>query len=83
MEFEHVHLQLEAAVNGLGIAIASLPLIQNDLAAGRLTYPMEKPGLSNQDYLLVSEYRQEDAAVRAFRSWITRAAHGQDQRRHR
>jgi DNA-binding transcriptional LysR family regulator len=76
-------LQLEPAVNGLGIAIASLPLIQNDLAAGRLTCPIEKPELSTQDYLLVSEYRQEDAAVRASRSWITGAAHGQDQQKRR
>jgi hypothetical protein len=44
---------------------------------------MEKPELSTQDYLLVSEYRQEDPAVRAFRSWITGAAHGQDQQKRR
>ena len=31
MEFEHVHLQLEAAVSGLGIALASLPLIEKDI----------------------------------------------------
>jgi hypothetical protein len=31
MEFEHVHLQLEAAVSGLGIALASLPLIEKEL----------------------------------------------------
>jgi LysR family glycine cleavage system transcriptional activator len=70
MAFEHVHLQLEAAVNGLGIALASLPLIQADLAAGRLTCPISKPEWSSQDYLLVSEDQEEDAAVRAFRSWI-------------
>lgn len=70
MEFEHVHLQLEAAVNGLGIALASLPLIQADLAAGRLTCPILQPEWSAQDYLLVSENQEEDAAVRAFRSWI-------------
>jgi LysR family transcriptional regulator, glycine cleavage system transcriptional activator len=74
MEFEHVHLQLEAAVNGLGIALASLPLIQNDLATGRLTCPISKPEWSAQDYLLVSEHREEDAAVRAFRSWIMNSA---------
>jgi LysR family transcriptional regulator, glycine cleavage system transcriptional activator len=74
MEFEHVHLQLEAAVNGLGIALASLPLIQRDLATGRLTCPISKPEWSAQDYLLVSEYHDEDAAVRAFRSWIMKNA---------
>lgn len=74
MQFEHVHLQLQAAVNGLGIALASLPLIQDDLAAGRLTCPILKPEWSAQDYLLVSEHRQEDAAVKAFRSWIMKSA---------
>jgi LysR family transcriptional regulator, glycine cleavage system transcriptional activator len=74
MEFEHVHLQLEAAVNGLGIALASLPLIQADLASGRLICPITKPEWSAQDYLLLSEHQEEDAAVRAFRSWITDTA---------
>ena len=89
MEFEHVHLQLEAAVNGLGIALASLPLIQDDLATGRLTCPILAPEWSAQDYLLVSEYREEDAAVKAFRSWIMNSARSMGQktvapsRRHR
>ncbi|HEY2423371.1 MAG TPA: hypothetical protein VGH55_04660 [Chthoniobacterales bacterium] len=66
----------------LSSVLCDLPS-QNDLAAGRLTCPIEKPELSTQDYLLVSEYRQEDPAVRAFRSWITGAAHGQDQQKRR
>jgi DNA-binding transcriptional LysR family regulator len=61
-------LQLEAAVNGLGITLASLPLIQDDLATGRLTCLILTPEWSAQDYLLVSEYREEDALVKAFRS---------------
>jgi LysR family transcriptional regulator, glycine cleavage system transcriptional activator len=71
MEFEHVHLQLEAAVNGLGIALASLPLIQNDLATGRLTCPIPKPEWSAQDYLLISEYREEDHESRTVRATKT------------
>jgi LysR family transcriptional regulator, glycine cleavage system transcriptional activator len=74
MEFEHVHLQLEAAVNGLGIALASLALIQDDLATGRLTCPIRQPEWRAQNYLLVSEHREEDAAVKAFRSWIINRA---------
>lgn len=81
MEFEHVHLQLEAAVNGLGIALASLPLIQDDLAAGRLTCPILAPEWSGQDYLLVSEHREEDAAVKTFRSWIMNNAQSMRQKR--
>jgi DNA-binding transcriptional LysR family regulator len=76
LEFEHVHLQLQAAVDGLGIAIASKPLIEKDLAAGRLVCPIAKPESDAGDYLLVSEDRSETAATRAFREWITAVAKG-------
>ena len=36
LELDHVYLQLQAAVDGLGAALASLPLIEADIAAGRL-----------------------------------------------
>ena len=72
MEFEHVHLQLEAAVSGLGIALASLPLIEKDIESGRLVCPIREPEWCAQDYVLISEHREEDAAVKAFRSWITK-----------
>jgi DNA-binding transcriptional LysR family regulator len=71
VEFEHVHLQLQAAVDGLGIAIASTPLIEKDIAAGRLVCPIAKPEWDAGDYVLVSEDRPETAATRAFREWIT------------
>jgi LysR family transcriptional regulator, glycine cleavage system transcriptional activator len=76
LELEHVHLQLQAAVEGLGVAIASLPLIARDVAAGRLVCPIAKPEYCAGDYLLVSEDRGESAAVAAFRTWITAAAKG-------
>ena len=74
LEFEHVHLQLQAAVDGLGVAIASLPLIEKDVAAGRLICPIAKPEWCCGEYLLVSEDRDESAATRSFRAWIMAAA---------
>jgi DNA-binding transcriptional LysR family regulator len=74
VEFEHVHLQLQAAVDGLGIALASLPLIASDIAAGRLICPISEPHWRTENYLLVSEDRDENAAVKAFRAWITATA---------
>jgi LysR family transcriptional regulator, glycine cleavage system transcriptional activator len=76
LEFEHVHLQLQAAVDGLGIAIASKPLIEKDIAAGRLVCPIAKPETDGGNYVLVSEDRPETAATRAFREWMTAAAGG-------
>jgi LysR family transcriptional regulator, glycine cleavage system transcriptional activator len=74
VEFEHVHLQLQAAVDGLGIALASIPLIESDIAAGRLICPIAGPHWRAENYLLVSEDRDENAAVKAFRAWITATA---------
>jgi len=76
LEFEHVHLQLQAAVDGLGIAIASKPLIEGDLAAGRLVCPLAQPEVDGGDYVLVSEDQPATAATRAFRQWIVAAAGG-------
>lgn len=73
LEFEHVHLQLQAAVDGLGIAIASKPLIERDLAAGRLVCPIARPEVDGGDYVLVSEDQAETAAAQVFRQWITTA----------
>lgn len=74
VEMEHVHLQLQAAVDGLGIAIASKPLIERDIAAGRLVCPIAKPESDGGDYMLVSEEHPENAAAQAFREWIAAAA---------
>ena len=74
VEFEHVHLQLQAAVEGLGIAIASKPLIEKDVAAGRLVCPIAEPESDGGNYVLVSEEGAETAATRAFREWIVTTA---------
>lgn len=74
VEFEHVHLQLQAAVDGLGIALASMPLIESHIAAGRLTCPLSGPHWRAENYLLLSEDGDENAAVKAFRAWITATA---------
>jgi LysR family transcriptional regulator, glycine cleavage system transcriptional activator len=75
MEFEHVYQQLQAAVEGLGIALASMPLIEGDIAAGRLVCPIAAPAWSAGSYELVTnEDRMGIPAVHAFRDWIRAAA---------
>lgn len=74
-EFEHVFLQQAAAVEGLGVTLASLPLIQRDLAAGRLVCPLPAATWRAPDYELVLNAEREcDAAVLAFRDWLVQAA---------
>jgi LysR family transcriptional regulator, glycine cleavage system transcriptional activator len=75
MELEHVYQQLQAAVEGLGVALASMPLIEGDIAAGRLVCPIAAPQFDAGSYELVSnEDRIGIPAVRAFRDWIRDAA---------
>lgn len=71
LEFDHVYLQLQAAVDGLGVALGSLPLIESDIAAGRLICPLPAPEWRADDYqLLIPEDRLRDPAIKAFRNWI-------------
>lgn len=71
-EHDHVFLQLAAAVEGLGVALASLPLIERDIAAGRLVCPIATPAWRAPDYTLVVNLdRAGDAAVAAFGRWIS------------
>jgi LysR family transcriptional regulator, glycine cleavage system transcriptional activator len=71
LELDHVYLQLQAAVDGLGIALGTLPLIEAEIAAGRLICPLAAPEFRADDYqLLVPLDRLRDPAIKAFRSWI-------------
>lgn len=75
LEFEHTYLQLAAALEGLGMTLASLPLIGRELAEGRLVCPFPAPAWRAPDYTLVlNADRAGDAAVQAFETWITAAA---------
>ena len=75
MEFEFYGHALQAAVDGLGIAMGIRPYIDDDLAAGRLVAPFALSVPKGMRWYLV--YRgfstgQRDFA--AFRRWIVRAA---------
>ena len=76
-EFEFYGQALQAAVDGLGIAMGIRPYIDDDLAAGRLVAPFALSVPKGMRWYLV--YRgfstgQRDFA--AFRRWIMRVASG-------
>jgi LysR family transcriptional regulator, glycine cleavage system transcriptional activator len=66
-----VQLALEAAADGLGIAIGRLPLINDDIAAGRLAVAVDHVVPVLTGYWLVQppglETRRE---MVAFRNWL-------------
>lgn len=72
---EHFYLTLQAALDGLGVAMGPERLIAGDVAAGRLILPFAGPALPARSYhTYVPEARADHAAVRAFCDWLSTAA---------
>lgn len=72
---EHFYLTLQAALDGLGIAMGPERLIADDVAAGRLVLPFAGPALPARSYYTyVPEARTQDPAIRAFCGWLAETA---------
>ena len=70
-DFEHLLYLLEAAVAGLGIAIAPEPLVAEDLATGRLIAPwgfVDTPAR----WVLCSDARNGDPRIAALAAWLVK-----------
>jgi len=69
--FDHFYLALQAASDGLGVALGPLPIIEDDLKAGRLVAPLAGPALPSRPYCwLVPETLVEDPAIAALCTWL-------------
>lgn len=69
--FSNSGLAIEAAIDGLGVALAPRPLVSADVAEGRLVVPFEIATPSRYAYWLVSAERTlERPAAKAFREWL-------------
>ena len=67
--FEHLYYLLEAAVAGLGVAIAPEPLVAEDLRAGRLVAPWGFGETSGQLALWLPK-RAADGRARQLAQWL-------------
>ncbi|MFB0823814.1 transcriptional regulator GcvA [Chromobacterium violaceum] len=77
LTLEHFYLTLQAALDGLGVALGPSRLIADDLAAGRLVQPFAGPRLEDWRYFAyVPETRDGHPAVAAFCRWLAQADHG-------
>jgi len=70
--FEHFFMSIEAAMNGLGLALVPDFYVTAELRDGRLIEPLpghrvRRPG---GYYLLHLKTRDRDPAIRAFRTWL-------------
>jgi LysR family glycine cleavage system transcriptional activator len=76
-EFQYYGHALQAAVDGLGVAMGIRPYIDDDLAAGRLVAPFALTVPKGMRwYLVYRSFRTEQRDFAAFRRWIIRAAAG-------
>jgi LysR family glycine cleavage system transcriptional activator len=81
--FEYYGQALQAAADGVGVALGIRPYIDDDLAAGRLVapYALSVPK-GERWYLVFREFRRAEPAFRAFSQWIRQAAQGAPKRAH-
>jgi len=76
-EFEYYDQALQAAADGVGVAMGIRPYLDDELRAGRLTAPFAKSVSKDEHwYLIYRDARKNEAAFLAFRAWIMRATKG-------
>ncbi len=74
-QFDHFYLTLQAAVDGIGVALGPRPVIDGELAAGRLIAPLAGPIVRARAYCwLLSTARAADPLLRAFCDWLEEEA---------
>jgi LysR family transcriptional regulator, glycine cleavage system transcriptional activator len=69
--FDHFYLALQAAVDGLGVALGPLPMLADELASGRLVMPLEGPLIDARGYWWVARREVAHAPlVDQFCRWL-------------
>ena len=70
-EFEYYAQALQAALDGVGVALGIRPYVDDDLAAGRLVAPFSVDVSNGKRwYLVYRENRRRDREFVAFRDWV-------------
>lgn len=73
LTFDHFFLTLQAAIDGIGVAMGPTALVSGDLAAARLVAPFAGPRLPSRSYCTyVADDKSADERVIHFRSWLER-----------
>jgi LysR family transcriptional regulator, glycine cleavage system transcriptional activator len=73
--FGSIHLAIEAALAGHGVALGVEPLVEHDLRSGRLVRPFELE-LENafSFWIICQRKRAQDPVIRKFRTWLNEEA---------
>ena len=69
--FDNYGMALQAAIDGVGVAVALRAYVEDDIAAGRLVSPFAVAVPADRAwYLVYRPFRCEDPALIAFRQWL-------------
>ena len=72
--FEHFYFAIQAAIEGLGVAMGPLALIGEELREGRLVAPIKDPAIRTRGYFVYApETNSEAPAITALRQWLDSA----------
>lgn len=70
--FEHMFFALEAALDGLGIALMPSALVVDDIAAGRLVIAWKVPGVYERAYChMLSPLTRQPGIGKSFVAWLS------------
>ena len=73
--FDLILMTVQAAIDGIGIAMGRTSYVQDDIAKGRLVVPFEIALPADAGFYLVSpEATADPPKLHAFRNWLTAAA---------
>ncbi|HEY4065832.1 MAG TPA: transcriptional regulator GcvA [Burkholderiaceae bacterium] len=74
LKFENAALAYQAALDQLGITIAVLPFVRDDLASGRLVAPLGLRVPAESSYYLAYAAQSPPQRVRDFEAWVAAEA---------
>ncbi|MDR3426970.1 MULTISPECIES: transcriptional regulator GcvA [Silvimonas] len=74
LQFDHFHFTLQAAMDGLGVTLGPLPMMQGELDRGGLVIALPAPVVPVRDYYwVVPRLLMDDPAIGAFCQWLESA----------
>ena len=74
--FDMIFMTIQAAIDGIGVAMGRTSYVRDDIAKGRLVVPFKIALPADAGFYLVApEGRREAPKLTAFRQWVVAAAH--------
>ena len=75
--FDLVFMTVQAAIDGIGVAMGRTSYVEDDIAKGRLVVPFKITLPADAGFYLVSpEARADTPKLSAFRHWLRASIHG-------